>query len=343
MKMRIIYIFIVNILFVNMLFSQQFVSDVSKRGTTAAPFLSIGQGARAMGMGSAFVGVSDDASAMYWNPAGITKIEGASVLIDHTEWLADTKYNFVAATYNLGAMGSIGFSLISSDIGEMNVTTIDEPEGTGETYTAQDLSVSLAYAIKLTDNFSIGITPKFVHQKIWRMSATSFAVDLGVQYVTPFDGIILAASMSNFGSKMKMEGNSSLVLYDPDDNTSGNNGNIPAYLETEEWELPLLFRVGLSYQPIKTKMHTVTVAVDAAHPSDDFESVNIGGEYLFNELVSLRAGYKSLFLDAAEESFTLGFGLQQRLVGNIMLKVDYAYIDFGRFSDVQKFSLAINF
>lgn len=332
------------ILFINIYTSaQSFVSDVSKRGTSAAAFLSIGQGARAAGMGSAFVGVSNDPSSLYWNPAGIAKQEGAAVVVDHTQWIADVKYNFIAATYNLGNMGTLGLSLTSSDIGEMSVTTIDEPEGTGETYSAQDFAVSLAYAINLTDNFSIGFNPKFVHQKIWRMSATSFAVDLGVQYVTPFDGLVLAASMSNFGSKMKMEGNSSLVLYDPDNTTTGNNGNIPAYLETEEWELPLLFRVGLAYQPINTETHCLTLALDASHPSDDYESINAGFEYTFDEFLSLRAGYKSLFLKDSEESFTFGFGVQQRLVGNILLKVDYAYADFGRLKEIQKFSLGIAF
>jgi len=168
-------------------------------------------------------------------------------------------------------------------------------------------------------------------------------VDLGVRYVTPFDGIVLAASMSNFGSKMRMDGNSALVLYDGDNTTTGNNGNIPAYLETEEWELPLLFRVGIDYQPIVTDMHKVTVALDAAHPSDDYESINVGLEYTFSEFISLRGGYKSLFLKDSEESFTFGFGIQQRLVGNILLKVDYAYGDFGRLSEIQKFSLGIAF
>ncbi|HPN38428.1 MAG TPA: PorV/PorQ family protein [Melioribacteraceae bacterium] len=332
------------ILFINVFTSaQSFVSDVSKRGTSAASFLSIGQGARAAGMGSAYVGVSNDPTSLYWNPAGIAKQEGAAIVVDHTRWIADVKYNFIAATYNLGSMGSLGLSLISSDIGEMDVTTIEEPEGTGETYTAQDFAVSIAYAINLTDNFSIGFNPKFVHQKIWRMSATSFAVDLGVQYITPFDGIVLAASMSNFGSKMKMEGNSSLVLYDPDNTTVGNNGNIPAYLETEEWELPLLFRVGIAYQPIKNETHALIVALDASHPSDDYESLNAGFEYTFDEFLSLRAGYKSLLLKDSEESYTFGFGIQQRLVGNILLKVDYAYGDFGRLKEIQKFSLGIAF
>ena len=90
MKNKIFTIAIIIILTTS-LFPQDFVSNVSKRGTVAAPFLSIGQGTRAMGMGSAFVAVADDPSALYWNPAGITKVQRAGFLVDHTEWIADLK------------------------------------------------------------------------------------------------------------------------------------------------------------------------------------------------------------------------------------------------------------
>lgn len=323
--------------------AQTFKSDVSKRGTTAAPFLTIGQGARSIAMGSAFVGVSNDVSSIYWNPAGLTKAEGVQIMFDHTQWIADIKYNFLAASYNLGDMGTIGVSFLTSNIGEMKVTTVEQPNGTGETFSASDMAISLAYAIQLTDRFSIGFNPKFVYQGIWKMSATAFALDLGVQYVTPFDDAILAMSISNFGTKMQLLGNSNLVLYDPDPFGTGNNGKIPAYLETNSWSLPLNFRVGISYQPVKIQEHSLLIAVDAAHPSDDYESINIGGEYSYNDFVFIRGGYKSLFLQDSEEKFTLGFGLKQQLLNNVSLRIDYAYQNFGRFSDIQKFTLSVNF
>lgn len=323
--------------------AQTFKSDVSKRGTTAAPFLTIGQGARSMAMGSAFVGVSNDVSSIYWNPAGLTKAEGVQIMFDHTQWIADIKYNFLAASYNLGDLGTIGVSFLTSNIGEMKVTTIEQPNGTGETFSASDMAISLAYAIQLTDRFSIGFNPKFIYQGIWKMSATAFALDLGVQYVTPFDDAVLAMSISNFGTKMQLLGNSNLVLYDPDPFGTGNNGKIPAYLETNSWSLPLNFRVGISYQPVKIEKHSLLIAVDAAHPSDDYESINIGGEYSYNDFVFIRGGYKSLFLQDSEEKFTLGFGLKQQLLNNVSLRIDYAYQNFGRFSDIQKFTLSVNF
>jgi long-subunit fatty acid transport protein len=343
MKNIVIKIFIFLGLMLPHVLAQGFVSDVSKKGTTAAPFLSIGQSARAIGMGSAFVGVVNDVSSIYWNPAGLTKAQGVNVTFDHTLWIADIKYNYLAASYNLGDLGTIGFSYTGSDIGEMNVTTILQPEGTGETFTSTQAAFSLAYAIQLTENFSIGFNPKFIYESIWRMSASAFALDLGVQYVTPFDNAILAMSISNFGTSMQLLGNSNLVLHDLDPENSGNNGNIPAYLETNSWALPLTFRVGIAYNPFYSEEHRLTVALDAMHPSDNYESINLGAEYAYNDFVFIRGGYKSLFLKDSEERFSLGFGLKQQLVGNVALKLDYAYQDFGRFSDIQKFTLSISF
>ncbi len=343
MKNKIITVFLLISLMLPQLYAQVFVSDVSKKGTTAAPFLSIGQSARAIGMGSAFVGVVNDVSSIYWNPAGLTKTKGVSVMFDHTMWIADIKYNYFAASYNLGDMGTVGFSYTGSDIGEMKVTTINAPGGTGEMFSANQGAFSIAYAIQLTENFSIGFNPKFIYESIWRMNASAFAMDLGVQYVTPFDGAVLAMSISNFGTSMQLLGNSNLVLHDLDPGSTGNNGDIPAYLETNSWSLPLNFRVGLAYNPVYTEEHKLTVALDAMHPSDNYESVNFGAEYAYNDFVFIRGGYKSLFGQDSEETFSLGFGLRQQLVGNVALKLDYAYQDFGRFSDIQKFTLSISF
>jgi long-subunit fatty acid transport protein len=344
MKNRILITFIFIGWILPQTFAQlNFISDVSKKGTTAAPFLSIGQSARAIGMGSAFVGVVNDVSSIYWNPAGLTKTQGVNVTFDHTLWIADIKYNYLAASYNLGDIGTIGFSYTGSDIGEMNVTTISQPEGTGETFSANQAAFSLAYAIQLTDNFSIGFSPKFIYESIWRMSATAFALDLGVQYVTPFDDAILAMSISNFGSSMQLLGNSNLVLHDLDPVNSGNNGDVPAYLETNSWALPLTFRVGIAYNPVQVDEHRLTVAVDAMHPSDNYESINLGTEYAYNDFVFIRGGFKSLFLETSEETFSFGFGVKQLLMDNVALKIDYAYQDFGRFSDIQKFTLSVSF
>ncbi len=321
----------------------QFVSDVSKRGTTAAPFLTISQGARATGMGSAFVAVADDPSTIFWNAAGIARLPNSGVVFDHTQWIADIGYNFAAFSLNLGSFGAVGFSFVASDVGDMSVTTIEEPEGTGESFTVTDVAASITWAYNITDNFSIGLNPKIVYQGVWKMSDYALAIDMGVLYNTPFKGITLGASITNFGSKMKLDGTSSVVLYDDDTETSGNNGRIPARLQVDEWDLPLGFKVGLSYRPFTSGIHDLVIAADASHPNDNYEYLNIGGEYTFDDMFSVRGGFKSMFLDESEESFTLGAGLKQQIMGNISIRFDYAYADFGRFDNIQKFTVGINF
>jgi len=343
MKFRLFKILLALVLISSTTFCQEFVSNVSKKGTTAAPFLEISQGAKATAMGSAFVSIADDQSAFFWNPAGLAKIDGVGIMFDHTNWIADISYNYIAASYNMGGMGTIGFSFTSSNYGDMKVTTVDAPDGTGQIFNASDVAFSIGYAINLTDNFSIGFNPKIIYQSIWEDNAVGFAMDIGTLYKTPFDGIMLGMSVSNFGTKMQMQGNTSLVTYDPDLTTSGNNGKIPAYLATDYWSLPLIFRVGLSYCPISTDKNKVTIAVDALHPSDNYESINVGGEYVFDDIIALRGGYKSLFLTDSEESFSLGFGLKQILLGNIAVRLDYAYQNFGRLKDYQKFTIGISF
>jgi hypothetical protein len=344
MKMHRIFIGLLFLAFGGGYFAaaQTFKSDVSKKGTTAASFLSISQGARASGMGSAFVAVADDWSALYWNPAGIATL-GNGVVFDHTQWFADLGYNFIAGSVNLGSFGSLGMSLTSSSVGDMKVTTVDQPEGTGEVFNVAQVAFSIAYAIQLTDNFSIGFNPKYVYERIWKTSAGAFAVDAGVKYVTPFEGVVLGMSITNFGQKMHMTGQNTVVLYDSDPANSANNGSIPSELSTGEWSLPLNFRVGIAYHPSLGEMHKLTIAVDAMHPSDDYESVNVGGEYTFDDFISFRGGYKSLFLAESEESFSLGVGLHQRIAGNIALTADYCFQRFGRLADIQKISIGMMF
>lgn len=338
----IVFALLLSLLGGGMAAAQTFKSDVSKKGTTAASFLSISQGARAASMGSAFVAVADDWSTLYWNPAGIASL-GSGVTFDHTLWLADIGYNFIGGSINLGSIGSLGMSLTSSSIGDMKVTTVDQPDGTGEVFNVSQVAFSVAYALNLTDNFSIGFNPKFVYERIWKMDASALAIDVGMKYNTPFKGIILGMAISNFGQKMHMSGENAVVLYDSDPTNSGNNGRIPAELSTGEWSLPLNFRVGIAYKPELGEMNKLIIAVDALHPSDDYESVNVGGEYTFNDLISFRGGYKALFLKESEESFTLGVGVKQRLLGNITLMADYAYLDFGRLTSVHKISIGMSF
>ncbi|RMF59608.1 MAG: hypothetical protein D6748_06025 [Calditrichaeota bacterium] len=323
--------------------NQNFKENVSKRGTTAASFLEIGVGARALAMGGAFTALANDPTAIYWNVAGIAKLNRTGLIFNHTEWIADINFDYIAGIVPMGRYGTVGVSITSLSMNEMDVTTVFEPEGTGQTFKANDFAVSVAYALRLTEKFAIGFNPKFIYQSIWQMSAIGFGIDIGVHYETPFKNVLLGFSMTNFGTKMQMSGDNARVLYDFDPHSTGNNDRVTALLETSRWSLPLNFKIGLLYKLIDGERQTAFITLDAQHPNNDYESVNVGVEYVLNKMFAFRGGYKSMFLADSEESFTLGAGLNYPILGNILLHVDFAYADFGRLENIQKFSLGIDF
>ena len=153
----------------------------------------------------------------------------------------------------------------------------------------------------------------------------------------------IGMSISNFGTSMRLQGNDIFVNYDEAPNLGGSNDRIPAFKQTENYTLPLLLRVGLAMDIVNSENNVVTVALNAAHPNDNTEYVNMGVEYAIGDVVALRFGYKNTFLRDSEEGITAGVGTKLGLAGGISFAVDYAYQDFGRFNNAQMFSLSLEF
>ena len=315
----------------------------TKVGSTAAPFLNIGVGPRAIAMGGAFIATANDVTALYWNPAGASRTESNGAMFTHLSWIADIKYNWAGAMLYTEGIGTIGLNIGYLDYGDIEVTTLREPEGTGEFFTPHDLFIALTYAYNLTDRFSIGGNIKYINQKIWNSTASGFAVDLGVLFLSDIYGLRIAATITNFGTDMQLDGKDLLVQHDINTQLYGNNDQILAKLRTDPFPLPLTFRVGIAVDPLNIEDHKVTLAVDALHPNDNAESLNAGIEYIFYNTLSLRAGYKSIFLDNSEEGLTLGIGLRYEFTPTLAINVDYAYQDFGLFDYTQQFAFGINF
>ncbi len=318
-------------------------ASISKTGTTVAQFLKIGVSARSIGMGGAFVAIANDASAIYLNPAGLARINGYEAQFTHTNWIAGTNYDFGALSLDLYDMGTLAFMVSSFSSGEMDVTTVEQPEGTGERFSTQDFALGLAYARKLTTNFSMGFTAKYIHQRLWHMASGTMAFDVGLLYKTPFWGINFGASIRNFGSKLRLDGRDAKFAMDPDNQNTGNVFVVNSEYEMQYYPLPLYFQVGLAKDLVHSENNRFTVAVDAITPNDNYEAVNTGMEYGWKEMVFLRAGYKSLFQTDSEEGFTAGFGLKIRLMGTTKLLLDYAYASMGRLQKSERFSLSIQF
>ncbi len=320
----------------------QLFRSTSKVGTTSAQFLKIGVGARALGMGSAQVASNRDISAIYWNVAAMSRIQQSSELtFTHANWIADINYDFAAGMLQIGDLGSFGLSFISLRVPEELVRTVEFPEGDGRRWSASSLAIGLSYARNLTDRFSIGFNAKFVREAIWSESASAFAMDFGTLYISEIPGLTLGAAISNFGTKMKLDGRDLFFNNDPNGNVGSGPNNIPATYRTGEYDLPLTFRIGIAYDLHFAEDFRATTAVDATHPNDNTEYVNSGIELAWKEMLFARAGYKSLFLRDSEQGFSWGLGMNYSLENSVSFKLDYGFADYGRLKNVQYFSLGI--
>ncbi len=318
--------------------------SISKRGTTAAQFLKISTGGRGTSMGGANVALCSDLTSSYWNPAGIARLQGVQVYFENYDWLAGTDYHFGSFGFSWSGVGVMSLSMTMLSTPDDMVRTVENPQGTGEKFNAQDLSIGLTFAKSLTDRLSLGASIKNVRQRIWHSSGQTIATDIGVQYKTPIRDVLLGASISNFGNDLSLSGRDMNISVDPDPNNQGNVEFVNAEYQTDSYPLPLFFRVGIGGYLIKTKNISTMFAVDAVHPNDNFEYLNFGFEAGFNDLVFVRAGYPSYGKEDSIEGPTFGAGLNYRVFRtSTTLNIEYSAADFGPLGVIKRISLGYNF
>lgn len=321
----------------------EFVANVSGVGTGAAAFLEIGVGARAMAMGGAYAAVANDATALYWNPAGMVWINGVQCELAHNKWLVGTYHDFAGVVVPVPSLRStFGFSYNSLDYGDEAVRTVERPEGTGETFSGRDVAVTLSYAVAFTDRFSFGLSGKYVAQRIWSETGSAMAMDAGIFYSTLVKGLRLGACVSNFGSKIELRGRHIRTIVDPDEGVE-NYDRVPVNYKTGQYSLPLLFRVGISYERQFGSLGKVLVSMDVNHPSFATESINLGMEYGFANMFYLRGGCESLFERDHINGLTMGGGIDLYRRGMMGVRVDYCWADWGVLDNAQRFSLGLVF
>jgi Type IX secretion system protein PorV len=306
-------------------------------GTSGAQFLKIPVSARAAAMGGAYVGICQDATAVFWNPAGILGVKTNSMHFSYSKWFDTFNVNAAAYVYNAGNFGTIAISALMLSVDKMEITTEFNPNGTGQFFDAQDLAFGLSYARNLTDQFRVGLTARYINQRIWNETAAGIAFDIGTQYFISFRNFTLAMSMSNFGQDMKFDGPDLSVNYDA--NSSFPNRLTSTRLETESYPLPLNFEFGIAIDMFNTTFSRGILAIDAVHPNDNRERINFGTEISFYNRLFLRGGYR---LNHDDEQYNLGLGFIAT-IGLIQLNIDYAYSLYNILPDVNRISFGANF
>jgi len=280
-------------------------------------------------MGGAYGSVSGDVSSLAWNPAGIGTIYNLELSAEHNAWVAGIDHNFIGLVVPVTEQFNLGFHTVYLTSGDIEITTIDNPEGTGQYYDALDVAVGVTSSVRLTSQLTFATTVKYIEERIFEVTSSGLAIDAGAWYATEFRGLTIGFAVSNLGFDQTFSGRQLEVNYDP-----GTPGEPPvnAELAAEPFKLPILFRASGSFDFFEMFMeplddHKLLTVVDFIQHSDSEERAILGAEYTWQDLLSIRSGYE---FNADELAWSVGGGVRVD-VSEFMIGFDYAASSLGRF------------
>lgn len=330
-----IYFIIITLLFFGATaFSQ------TKTGTTIGQFLKIDPGARSSVLNNA--AMRGDVISANGNPASVGAINQVQAQFTHSPWLANIDYNYFGVAVPVEGLFNVLLNITSLNSGEMAVRTVEKPLGTGERFDFTAFNLGLGVGFLLTNRIAVGLLVNYISEQIWHSKYQTYAVNLGVQFELVENGPVLGASLSNFGPRTGYNGRDLFIDYDYDHEKYGDNNGIPAELRTDEYALPTIFRVGISYPLQISAQNKLILLTEARHPNDNSESINAAFEWLFLEKYAFRAGYRDLFQTDLEGGLVLGGGMQIPF-GDFKVMLDYAYADYGILDYAQRFTIGLIF
>lgn len=327
---------------------ETFGGGQNRAGTAGAPELRIPVGARYLAMSGAPIANVTGLEAIYWNPAGLDFSPNvANALFSYRSYIADMNVSQVAASGKMGDLGTLGISFRSFNIGDINVTTMDQPDGTGATFSPTYFVLGLTYSKQLTDRIGIGVNLNLINETIDRVSASGFSFDFGVQYrdMLEVPGLHLGVVVKNLGTPMKYSGNG--LFYNVTDPTASRG---PTYLSVDgaSADLPSEISIGLTYQRKIDDENSVSISGTFQNNNYAYDDYKIGAEYSFKEIFYVRGGY--LFSPQSTDNtpnifqdYTLGAGLNLKQYSGIDLSVDYAYVPVKYFDGNHVFTLTLGF
>jgi len=293
-----------------------------RAGTSSFSFLKIDIGARAHGMAGAYTAIADDASSLFWNPAGAARSsQRVNIMVDQSRWIADFQLSAFAGVWKIGQVHYIGLSALALYAPATEVTTEYRPGGTGEYFNYGDLLLGLTYALRMTDRFSFGITSKLVEEQLAELKMRNVLIDLGTYYRTGYKDLRFAVSLLNFGAPAKPDG-----YFVMDDSTE---------TEYESFAPPTIFRLSVAHEWLQSDRQELTTSIQLNHPVDNAENISVGLEYGLGQLIYLRAG--NSFGDEVR-SWSVGLGV--KWAG---FSFDYSYADMSDLNRSDHLSLGWTF
>ena len=297
------------------------IGDVieDKVGTTGFQFLKIGIGPREVALAGTSFAITEGPISMYWNPAGICSNQKYNISFYYNNWIATVDHSFVGVTAPLTLNDYMGISVNFLSMDKMEETTIDEPLGTGREFSVYDYAATLSYGRRISDRFNVGISAKYIAEKIWDLTADGWAMDLGFTYRSR--NIILGMTFANFGSNKEISGKQ--LETEQQIFPTYQNDEVLLSLKPQKIRLPSIFRFGAGYRFEFENLHKVLLLGDVVYHYDIGEKVDLGVEYVFMNNYMLRGGYQF-----NREGFDWSFGLGiKAYVGSFELIIDYAAVN----------------
>ncbi len=318
-----------------------YAGDTKRIGTAGAQELRIPVGSRSTAMSGANIADVYGAEALFWNPAGVAFQEGTEAMFSHLEYFADINVNYFGVTTNLEEFGSLGVQAKVVSIGEIEITTDNASQGTGETFNPTLSVVGVTYSRIFTDRVSFGFSANLVNERIDLVSATGLSMDFGFIYNTLWNGLKLGIAVKNYGPNMTFGGEGFNVQV-PVPGTQ--EGSAPKTVRTQsaEFELPAFIQFGASYDLFNRDYHR-TILVGAFQANSFSEDEFRGGiEYGYNETFFLRGGYVGSAQDDYMYGVSLGGGVKYKW-GNSSIALDYSWVQSEFFDDNQYFTAKFSF
>ncbi|MDQ3022211.1 MAG: PorV/PorQ family protein [Bacteroidota bacterium] len=340
----------INILIIIVLFS--FVGNIfggpkNKYGLSAARELLIPVGSVSTALGGANLASVNGVDALYWNPSGLSILSGKTgeVLFSNQIYIADINIVYFAGAYKIPNFGSLALSVNALNFGDIPVTTVTNPEGTGETFSPTYLTTGVSYARAMTDRISFGTTVKVIYEKISRESSTGIAFDFGLNYDVIGSGLRFGVALRNIGPSMSFSGPDLEQFFQPPETPAGTQPE-PRAIELADFELPTSLSLGLSYDLRLDQKNNLIGHGTFQNNSFSTDDYNLGLEYNFNKIVYLRGGYQITDDTGDNNTFTgvtFGAGFKYSASNSFNIGFDYAYRLANRFEDNQFFTINLGF
>lgn len=326
---------------------QMFGGGQNRAGTAAAPELLIPIGSRYVAMGGAAVASATGLESIFWNPAGLDlSKDNADLMFSYRQYIADMSMNYFAVSGNLG-FGTLGVSFRNLNIGNINVTTMDQPDGNGEIFSPTYFVLGLTYSKALTDRISIGASANLINESWARVKANGVSFDFGVQYRDFFStpGLSIGVAVKNLGGSLQYGGSGLWVqAQDP----TSNRGLTYYQVGAGEFELPSTIALGVAYSRSIDEDNKVSVAGSFVNNNFSYDEYRIGAEYSFKDIVFVRGGYNfspqaSDAIPNIFQNFSAGFGINFASFSGLDITLDYAYIPVKYFDANNSFTVRMGF